>query len=76
MDAGAVQLGVLCPQMVPTGALYTGQVGYVVTGLKSTKAVRVGDTWHAHKATDVAPLPGFKPAKAMMFAGVPTHPCL
>lgn len=66
-----MQLGVMCPEMTPTTALYTGQVGYLVTGLKSTKAVRVGDTWHAHTARDVEPLPGFKPAKAMMFAGVP-----
>ena len=43
--------------------------GYIITGLKSPKAVRVGDTWHHSKASDVVPLPGFKPAKAMMFAG-------
>ena len=63
-----MQLGVLTPDMQPTQELRTGQVGYVVTGLKSIKAARVGDTWHHHKATP-EPLPGFRPAKAMMFAG-------
>lgn len=65
----------MCPEMTPTDALYVGQVGYVITGLKSTKAVRVGDTWHAHKAADVKALPGFKPAKAMMFAGACVRRC-
>jgi translation factor GUF1, mitochondrial len=66
------QLGVMAPEMRPTQRLFTGQVGYVITGLKSTKGVRVGDTWHSHKATNVQPLPGFMPAKAMMFAGAPS----
>lgn len=64
-----MQLGVMAPEMRPANRLQTGQVGYIITGLKSTKAVRVGDTWHDSKATNVTALPGFKPAKAMMFAG-------
>ena len=63
-----VQLGIMTPEMQQTQQLRTGQVGYVVTGLKSTKAARVGDTWHHHKAPS-DPLPGFRAAKAMMFAG-------
>jgi hypothetical protein len=71
-----LQLGVMAPEMRQADRLSAGQVGYIITGLKSTKAVRVGDTWHHYKATNVVPLPGFKPAKAMMFAGEPTSSCL
>jgi len=46
------------------------QVGYVITGLKDTRAARVGDTWHLYKRP-VARLPGFKPSKSMVFAGAP-----
>ncbi len=38
-------------------------------GLKDLKAARVGDTWHAVRRP-VAALPGFRPAKALVFAGV------
>ena len=63
------QVGVLAPEPTPTGKLLTGQVGYVILGIKTTKAARVGDTLHAAKKP-VLPLPGFRPAKSMVFAGV------
>lgn len=44
------------------------QVGYVITGMKNTRAARVGDTWHLYKRP-VERLPGFKPVKSMVFAG-------
>lgn len=64
MDAG-----IMHPELTPTGLLLTGQVGYIVTGMRSTHEARIGDTLH-HIQTSVAPLPGFKPAKHMVFAGV------
>ena len=45
------------------------QVGYVITGMKNTRAARVGDTWHLYKRP-VERLPGFKPVKSMVFAGL------
>jgi GTP-binding protein LepA len=48
--------------------LLTGQVGYVIPGIKNVKGARVGDTWHLAK-TQVEPLPGFKPVKPMVYAG-------
>ena len=63
-----LQVGVLAPEAVPTGKLCTGQVGYVITGMKTTKSARVGDTWHLAKQ-QVEALPGFKPAKSMVFSG-------
>ena len=64
----ALQIGVLAPEPTPTGHLFTGQVGYVILGIKTTKAARVGDTLHAAKKP-VEQLPGFKAAKSMVYAG-------
>lgn len=61
-------MGVLAPEAVPTGKLCTGQVGYVITGMKTTKSAQIGDTWHLAKQA-VKTLPGFKPAKSMVFSG-------
>lgn len=64
-----MDVGIMHPELTPTGLLLTGQVGYVVTGMRSTQEARMGDTLHqAHLSVD--PLPGFKPAKHMVYAGV------
>lgn len=62
-------MGLLAPEPLSTGALLTGQVGYLITGLKDVKAARVGDTWHQARQP-VTPLPGFKPIRPMVFAGL------
>lgn len=62
-------VGIMHPELTPTGVLFTGQVGYVITGMRSTKEARVGDTLH-HAKSVVVPLPGFKPAKHMVFSGL------
>ncbi|VAH98340.1 unnamed protein product [Triticum turgidum subsp. durum] len=62
-------VGIMHPELTPTGVLYTGQVGYVITGMRSTKEARIGDTLHQAK-TIVEPLPGFKPVRHMVFSGV------
>ncbi|KAL2634501.1 hypothetical protein R1flu_005980 [Riccia fluitans] len=62
-------VGILHPELTPTSHLFTGQVGYVIAGMRSTKEARIGDTLHLTR-TQVEPLPGFKPAKHMVFAGV------
>lgn len=41
----------------------------MLVGMKDTRAARVGDTWHRHRAP-APPLPGFRPAKSMVFAGI------
>ncbi|KAI5341019.1 hypothetical protein L3X38_020293 [Prunus dulcis] len=64
-----LDIGVMHPELTPTGVLHTGQVGYVVTGMRSTKEARIGDTLY-HNRTIVEPLPGFKPAKHMVFSGL------
>ncbi|KAG5527449.1 hypothetical protein RHGRI_028366 [Rhododendron griersonianum] len=64
-----LDVGIMHPELTPTGVLLTGQVGYVVSGMRSTKEARVGDTLHQSR-TIVEPLPGFKPVKHMVFSGV------
>lgn len=62
-------IGIMHPELTPTGVLLTGQVGYIVSGMRSTKEARVGDTLY-HTRQTVDPLPGFKPAKHMVFSGL------
>lgn len=63
------ELGILRPHEVPTNKLFAGQVGYVVAGMKDVKEAQIGDTLF-HQERPVEPLPGFKPAKPMVFAGM------
>jgi GTP-binding protein LepA len=62
-------LGLMYPEPQSMGALHTGQVGFLVSGMKTVKEARVGDTLY-HENKPVPALPGFKPAKSMVFAGV------
>jgi elongation factor 4 len=64
-----LELGLMYPDMVQQPALYAGQVGYLVAGMKTVKEARVGDTIYHYKKP-VPALPGFKPAKPMVFAGI------
>jgi elongation factor 4 len=66
---GVMDTGILYPSRLTTGALYTGQVGYLILGMRSTKEARVGDTLMAENST-AEPLPGFKPARPMVYAGL------
>lgn len=64
-----LEIGLMYPDETPMNALYAGQVGYLVAGMKTVKEARVGDTIY-HTKKPVSPLPGFKPAKPMVFAGI------
>jgi len=65
-----LELGVFRPQLVPVAELTAGEVGYVATGLKSVRDCQVGDTMTAAERPAAGPLPGYKPAKQLVFAGV------
>ena len=73
-EAGA--LGVFTPLNEPRDQLLTGEVGYVIAGIKEIKSARVGDTLTADKKTPdnygvaAKPLPGFKPVQSQVFAGL------
>ncbi len=79
MSTGAetepVEIGVFTPRMQPTGWLEAGEVGYVATGLKTVRECRVGDTLTDASAPAAEPLPGYRPVKPMVFAGIyPVEP--
>lgn len=64
-----LELGLMYPNETPCQSLYTGQVGYLITGMKTIHEARIGDTIYLSKHP-VDPFPGFKPAKPMVFAGI------
>ncbi|NJN92851.1 MAG: elongation factor 4 [Anaerolineales bacterium] len=69
-----LEIGYFKPGMQPTDQLNAGEVGYIATGLKTIRDVRVGDTvantLNAEGSTfSVQPLPGYNPIKPMVFAG-------
>ena len=68
-DYEVLDVGLMYPGLVLTGELHTGQVGFLISGMKTVKEARIGDTFY-HVKKEVTPLPGFKPAKAMVFAGI------
>jgi GTP-binding protein LepA len=66
-----LETGYFQPRLISAGQLTTGEVGYVATGFKNVKDCRVGDTITVPSALEeVEPLPGYKPAKPMVFAGI------
>jgi GTP-binding protein LepA len=73
-DGIALEVGALAPRMTPYAALETGEIGYIVTNLKSTREAKVGDTVsivgaHATGTGAAAALPGYKEVKPFVYAG-------
>jgi len=66
----ALEIGVFTPRMSPVRELSAGEVGYVATGLKNVREVSVGDTITSAEWPAQVPLPGYRPAKPMVFAGL------
>ena len=64
----ALEIGALTPEMRPTGNLKTGEIGYIVTNLKTTRFGRVGDTVTVGQA-DVQQLAGYKNVRPFVYAG-------
>lgn len=64
-----LDIGLMYPDPVANKTLYTGQVGFIITGMKTVKEAHIGDTFFDPKRPTEA-LPGFKPAKPMVFAGI------
>ncbi len=70
VTADPLELGVFRPQLVPVQQLVAGEVGYVATGLKSVRDAQVGDTLTSATRPADVPLPGYQPAKSLVFAGI------
>ena len=70
MEYVADEIGVLRMDMIPRKQLSTGDVGYIISGIKDSKEVKVGDTiTHVARQCDKA-IEGFQEVKPMVFAGV------
>ena len=70
MEYAADEVGVLKMDMVPTQQLSTGEVGYIISGIKTATEVKVGDTvTHIVNPCERA-IEGFQEVKPMVFAGV------
>ncbi len=70
MEYTADEVGVLRMDMIPRQRLETGEVGYIISGIKDATEVKVGDTiTHVARPCDKA-IAGFQEVKPMVFAGV------
>lgn len=70
MEYDADEVGVLKLDMMPRDRVNTGDVGYIISGIKTSKEVKVGDTiTHIQRPASEA-IAGFEEVKPMVFAGV------
>lgn len=65
----ALEVGILKPEMSPKDSLSEGEVGYIVTNLKTTREAKVGDTVTLKKTPAKNPLPGYKNVLPFVYAG-------
>lgn len=65
-----VEIGIFAPNLQPIKILKAGDVGYIATGLKTVSECHVGDTVTYATNGVAEPLPGYRQAKPMVFAGV------
>jgi len=66
----ALEIGIFRPQLVPRKVLDTGEVGYLIANIKTLASVRIGDTVVLDRDVTSAPLPGYRPARPMVFCGI------
>ena len=69
-DTEADEIGIMAPDSTPVVELFTGEVGYLISGIKDVSLVKVGDTVTARPAPVVDALPGYREPKPMVFAGI------
>jgi GTP-binding protein LepA len=64
-----LEVGILKPDMSPAAVLKSGEIGYLVTNLKSTRQAQVGDTVTLANDPATQPLPGYREVKPFVYAG-------
>lgn len=65
----ALEVGALKPEMTAGQILETGQIGYIVTNLKTTRDAKVGDTVTLASAPSTEALPGYRDVQPFVYAG-------
>ena len=66
----ADEIGTLKPKQIPKNVIYAGDVGYLITGIKEAKEVKVGDTITGADNPNQEVIEGFEEVKPMVFAGI------
>lgn len=64
-----LEVGALRPEMTAGKSLQSGEIGYIVTNLKTTRDAKVGDTITLTQNSATEPLPGYKDVKPFVYAG-------
>jgi GTP-binding protein LepA len=64
------EIGFFSPDMVKTDRLETGEVGYIITGIKDVAKLRVGDTLTNASKPASEPLPGYREVRPVVFCGL------
>lgn len=62
------KIGYFTPKMVDTDSLSTGEIGFIITGMKTIHDCKVGDTIADARLENAQPLPGFKPSVPVVFS--------
>jgi GTP-binding protein LepA len=70
LEYGADEVGVLKLTLTPKNEVKAGDVGYIITGIKNAKEVRVGDTITLTSNPNPQMIQGFEEVKPMVFAGI------
>lgn len=69
------QVGVFTPKMTPAEEISSGEVGYIIAGIKNVTDTKIGDTITDTEKSAAEPCPGYKDIKPMVFCGLyPTIP--
>jgi GTP-binding protein LepA len=69
VKADADEIGIMAPDFKQVDRLETGEVGYLIAGIKEVRLAKVGDTVTS-PGSNVEPLPGYREPKPMVFAGI------
>jgi len=64
------EIGIMAPKMISKNELSTGEVGYIVTGIKEVEKIIVGDTITSFINPSLESLPGYKKPKPMVYCGL------
>jgi len=70
--AESIEIGYIIPKFIPQDSIKTGEIGYIVTGLRDVSGAPVGDTVTLASDKDLVALPGYKKVKPFVFAGIYT----
>ena len=64
------KVGVFTPKPKNVNEILSGEIGFIITGIKTLSDTKVGDTICEVSNSNVEPLPGFKPSKPVVFCGL------